>query len=505
MYQDGLENSRNADPKADNASHEEKRQSAQEGNKNPPFHAKSGLLRRLLLILDIATVTFAFLLTLLRVPAMWPENGIDPADHYGLLPIILVTFVVCRNLMGRKLKLGPASMSSQIFSLFREMAVTVGVLLILVFLLKMTFVSRLVVGWFAVTSIVLLVGSRLLIYWWYFVHERNAVEQALNVLIIGSGRRAHVLARRLQESFEWNVNVVGYLDPEGKSMGRRSGDKILGHVNEIKSVLRDHVIEEVIIAVPRSMLGDVQMIVDSCEEEGVRLLFMADLYEVKAQKVHLAMVGDIPLLGFEFVSRNQNALIAKRIFDIVVTLASMPLILPILLITALAIRLDSKGPILFVQDRVGLHKKLFPMYKFRSMVVDAEERMKEIEHLNEAEGANFKIKDDPRITRVGRFIRKMSIDELPQLINVLKGDMSLVGPRPMSLRDVSNFDKGIQRKRFSVRPGITGLWQVSGRSNLTFDQWIELDLEYIDHWSFGLDIRILLRTIPVVLMSRGAV
>ena len=281
--------------------------------------------------------------------------------------------------------------------------------------------------------------------------------------------------------------------------------QILGHVDQIKTVLRDHVVEEVIIAVPRSMLGDVADIVESCEEEGVRLLFMADLYDVQAQKVHLAMVGNIPLLGFEFVSRNQNALIAKRIFDIVVTLASMPLILPILLVTALAIRIESKGPILFVQNRVGLHKKLFPMYKFRSMVVDAEERMKEIEHLNEAEGANFKIKDDPRITRVGRFIRKMSIDELPQLINVLKGDMSLVGPRPMSIRDVSHFDKGIQRKRFSVRPGITGLWQVSGRSDLTFEQWIDLDLEYIDHWSFGLDIRILLRTIPVVLLSRGAV
>lgn len=505
MYQDGLDNKRDAEVNEGSATREEKRNSDQERNTRPPFHAKSGLLRRLLLILDVATVTFAFLLTLWRVPAMWPENGIDPLDHYGLLPIIIVTFVVCRNLMGRRLKLGPASMSSQIFSLVWEVAVTVGILLILVFLLKMTFVSRLVVGWFAVTAAVLLVASRLLIYWYYFVYKRHAVEEALNVLIIGSGRRAHVLARRLQQSFEWNVNVVGYLDPEGKSMGRREGDKILGHVDQIKTVLRDHVIEEVIIAVPRSMLGDVQAIVDSCEEEGVRLLFMADLYDVKAQKVHLAMVGDIPLLGFEFVARNQNALIAKRIFDIVVTLVAMPVILPILLVTALAIRLESRGPVLFIQNRVGLHKKLFPMYKFRSMVEDAEERMQEIEHLNEAEGANFKIKDDPRITRVGRFIRKMSIDELPQLINVLRGDMSLVGPRPMSIRDVSHFDKGIQRKRFSVRPGITGLWQVSGRSDLSFDEWIDLDLEYIDQWTFMLDLRILMRTIPVVLLSRGAV
>jgi lipopolysaccharide/colanic/teichoic acid biosynthesis glycosyltransferase len=175
------------------------------------------------------------------------------------------------------------------------------------------------------------------------------------------------------------------------------------------------------------------------------------------------------------------------------------------LFTALAVKLDSKGPVFFIQQRVGLHKKLFPMFKFRSMVVDAEERMKEIEHLNEADGAIFKIEDDPRVTRVGRFIRRTSIDELPQLINVLLGDMSLVGPRPMSIRDVSLFDKAVQRKRFSVRPGITGLWQVSGRSDLPFDRWIELDLEYIDRWNFMADIKILFRTIPAVLKGSGAV
>jgi exopolysaccharide biosynthesis polyprenyl glycosylphosphotransferase len=505
MYQNGLDNKRNEDRHTDTAARDEKRDQAVDGNFNPPFHARSGMLRRLLLILDLATVTLAFMLTLLFVPAIWPENGINRTDHYGLLPIIVVTFVVCRNLLGRKLSLGRATVLLQVISLFREVAVTVAVIVILIFMLNLTFVSRLVVGWFAVTSVALLVSSRLIIYWYYFLHSKNVIDQALNVLIIGSGRRAQILVKRLQESFEWNVNIVGFLDPKGKSMGRREGDEILGHVDQIATVLRDHVIEEVIVAVPRSMLGDVQTIVDSCQEEGVRLLFMVDLYDIQAQKIHLAVAGDIPLLGFEFVSREHNALIAKRIFDIVVTLAAMPLMLPILLITALAIRLDSKGPVLFVQNRVGLHKKHFPMFKFRSMVVDAEERMKDIEHLNEAEGANFKIKNDPRITRVGRFIRKMSIDELPQLINVLRGDMSLVGPRPMSIRDVSQFDKGIQRKRFSVRPGITGLWQVSGRSNLSFDRWIELDLDYINRWSFSLDVKILLKTIPVVLLSRGAV
>jgi lipopolysaccharide/colanic/teichoic acid biosynthesis glycosyltransferase len=169
------------------------------------------------------------------------------------------------------------------------------------------------------------------------------------------------------------------------------------------------------------------------------------------------------------------------------------------------VKLDSPGEIFFVQQRVGLRKRLFPMIKFRSMYRDAEERLKEIEHLNEAEGPIFKMTNDPRVTRVGRFIRKTSIDELPQLFNVLMGHMSLVGPRPMSIRDVDLFDKGIQRKRFSVKPGITCIWQISGRSNLPFEKWLELDLEYIENWNLWLDTKILFKTIPAVVFSRGAV
>ena len=182
----------------------------------------------------------------------------------------------------------------------------------------------------------------------------------------------------------------------------------------------------------------------------------------------------------------------------------MPLVLPFMALVALAIKLDSPGPVFFVQQRVGLRKHLFPMFKFRSMQVDAEEQLKEIEHLNEAEGPIFKMSDDPRVTRVGRFIRKTSIDELPQLFNVLRGEMSLGGPRPMSIRDVDHFDRGIQRKRFSVKPGITCYWQISGRSNLPFEKWLELDLHYIENWSFALDLQILLKTPAAVWKSDGA-
>jgi lipopolysaccharide/colanic/teichoic acid biosynthesis glycosyltransferase len=186
------------------------------------------------------------------------------------------------------------------------------------------------------------------------------------------------------------------------------------------------------------------------------------------------------------------------------TLIFLPFFLPIFGLIAIWIKLDDGGPVFFVQERVGLKKRLFPMFKFRTMRVDAEAMLKDIEHLNEAEGPNFKIANDPRITRAGRFLRHTSLDELPQLINILRGEMSLVGPRPMSIRDVNLFDKGIQRKRFSVKPGITCIWQISGRSNLPFHKWLELDLEYIDTWSLSLDLLILLKTIPVVLLRKGA-
>lgn len=178
---------------------------------------------------------------------------------------------------------------------------------------------------------------------------------------------------------------------------------------------------------------------------------------------------------------------------------------PIFIVAAIAVKVDSRGPVFFCQERMGHNKRRFTMIKFRTMSIDAESRIDEIAHLNEKDGPIFKIKNDPRVTRVGRFLRKFSIDELPQLINVLIGDMSLVGPRPLSIRDALAMEQSWQKRRFSVKPGMTCLWQISGRSNLDFDQWVELDLEYIDRWSLQLDWMILLKTIPAVIAARGAV
>jgi exopolysaccharide biosynthesis polyprenyl glycosylphosphotransferase len=231
---------------------------------------------------------------------------------------------------------------------------------------------------------------------------------------------------------------------------------------------------------------------------------MADVFDVHVARTRLVALGPIPLLTLEPVAQEEWKLLVKRLMDFTVAALMVPLLLPVIGLIAAAIKLDSPGPVFFVQERVGRRKRHFRMLKFRTMVEDAGQRQAEFEHLNEAQGPIFKIANDPRITRVGRFLRRSSLDELPQLLHVLSGEMSLVGPRPMSLRDVDLFDQGIQRKRFSVKPGLTCLWQISGRSDLPFSKWLELDLAYIERWSLGLDLKILFKTLPAVVSGRGA-
>jgi exopolysaccharide biosynthesis polyprenyl glycosylphosphotransferase len=455
-------------------------------------------------VLEYSAVILVYVFAVKAYPLIRSGEMLDEILHLGLLPIVLAGFAASRSLFARKADIQRQTLLVQFSAIFQELLLTASVIMFAVFLLKLDAVSRAVIIVFFATAFVTLIFVRWMVILRYTTHESDAVDNSLKVLVIGSGRRAHMLADQLQRSSVWGIHIIGFLDPRGESAGRRSTDEILGHVDQISQVLRDNVVEDVVVAVPRSMLSDIQAIIDACGEEGVRLNFMADLYDFHAQRIRLDLVNDIPLLGFEPVAREENLLVAKRIFDILATLIALPVLLPVFLVTAICIKLESPGPVLFIQERIGLHKRRFKMYKFRSMVVDAEARIREIEHLNEADGPNFKIKNDPRMTRIGSFIRKTSIDELPQFFNVLLGDMSLVGPRPMSIRDVALFDRGLQRKRFSVKPGLTCLWQISGRSDLSFDDWLRLDLEYIQTWSFWLDIRILFNTVFVVLSGRGA-
>ena len=326
------------------------------------------------------------------------------------------------------------------------------------------------------------------------------------VLIIGSGRRARRFTETLTRWTATPMYIVGYLDPDPARVERSVlGYRILGTISDITRVLKDHVIDEVVMAIPRTMISQAEQIAQACEEEGVKFSVMADLFEVRVQRTQLVEFGQIPMLTHEIVVQAEWKLMMKRAIDIGAVLSALPFLLPVMGIVALAIKLDSSGPIFFLQERVGLKKRRFKMLKFRSMVHGADRMQAEVEHLNEAQGPIFKVANDPRITRVGWWLRRSSLDELPQIFHVLTGQMSLVGPRPMSTRDVDRFDEGIQRRRFSVKPGLTCLWQVSGRSQLPFTEWLRLDLQYIEHWSLRLDFKILWKTIPAVLKGEGAV
>ncbi len=469
------------------------------------FHSKSTYLNRLLAVLDLAVGAFVFILILDAYEYTHPGSNFEYVEHLGVGAVMLTAYAFSGQFIKRENLALRISMKSLVWQSALEIAFALMVVYASIFLFKLEFVSRIVLTSFPILFFLAVVGIRRFLGWWYFRSGRCIGDCSVNVLIIGSGRRARYLAGRLARWSDWGVNVVGFLDPVGVSAGRRKSDEILGHVDQITEILRDNVVEDVIVAVPRNLLGDLQGIITACQEEGVRLCFMADVYDFEAASVTMALVDGVPLITFEPVRRVASMQIVKRMLDLFLILLATPVLLPVCLIIALLVKLDSPGPVLFTQNRVGLFKRPFKMYKFRSMVQDAEQRIAEVEHLNEATGPNFKIANDPRITRVGRWIRRASIDELPQLINVLRGEMSLVGPRPMSHRDVLLFDKGIQRKRFSVRPGITGLWQVSGRSSLSFDKWLSLDLEYIDRWSLSLDLKILMRTIPAVFTGNGAV
>ncbi len=355
---------------------------------------------------------------------------------------------------------------------------------------------------FWIVSLAAMTASRTVLL--YFDRSiRPHLRAKRNLVIVGSGSRAVDVYNEMKSNRDLDYNLVGYVDSDPVD-GYVTADQIIGPINQLEDILMHQEIDEVVIALP--MKSQYQTIADTiatCERVGVQSQYFTHHFGGAVTKKRRAEGRKSGRMVLETVHLDSRRFI-KRFVDFFGALFGIILLSPLLIATALAVKLTSPGPIIFRQQRYGFGKRKFSMLKFRSMVIDAEARQKELEHLNELAGPAFKIANDPRVTPIGNFIRKMSIDELPQLFNVLLGDMSLVGPRPMPLRDVSRFSEAWLMRRFSVKPGLTCLWQASGRSNLDFDRWIELDLEYIDNWSMALDFEILFRTVPAVLKGRGA-
>jgi exopolysaccharide biosynthesis polyprenyl glycosylphosphotransferase len=469
------------------------------------FCEKEKELKWKMLLWDIAIAGMALAGAYgLRVLLPGGEREIDPVAHFSVLPVFLMLMILSLSYYGAYLNPINTTSLEIAWSIASGLGIAFAGLVALMFAMKIEFFSRTVLCLFGILLFLGIIFERFYFVWLInrsFQNERNLHK----VLIIGTGNRALHLVSSLRRSAEKGLDLIGFLDPYSMRVhAQLPKTDIPGTASDIRGILKHNVVDEVIFAITRSMFEDVQQIVRACEEEGIRIRMMADLYDMRVSRMSLMMVGDQPLLTMEPVAIDESKMVFKSAIDFAFSALFILLLLPVIAIIAVAIKLDSRGPAFFVQERVGFHKRQFRMYKFRSMFDGSDTRIHELEHLNEASGPIFKIENDPRISRVGKFLRQTSLDELPQLFNVLKGEMSLVGPRPMSLRDVARFDRSIQRKRFSVRPGLTCLWQISGRSNLPFSKWLELDLEYIDNWNLFLDLKILFKTIPAVLSGSGA-
>jgi len=474
------------------------------------------MLRRLMMFLDALVVVAAFWMayflrahfhTFYKLDIISSEEVIGaPASLQQYMPTLflwILVWVFMLFLNGAYRSIRTRSLLELVWIVVKAGFLSIPAFGGMAFVFKLHFVSRILVAIFLIISSVFLVLEK-----WVFISIiHNVLRRGYNLrrfLIAGTNQRAGKFVDMVKKHPEWGFEIIGLVDDEASKVGKEFfGVEVIGVLVDIPKILRDNVIDEVVFIVPRRWLERVQESIAACETLGVRTHVAADLFNLDIARVQMGSIEDFPLLTFETTFGTEWHLAIKRAVDLFVSAVGLVILLLPLLIVTVLIKLTSAGPVFFRQERVGINGRLFTLYKFRSMSKDAQAKLAEVKHLNEMDGPVFKVKDDPRITSLGRFLRKMSIDELPQLFNVFMGHMSLVGPRPPIPGEVEVYELW-QRRRLSMRPGITCLWQVSGRSNIDFAKWMVLDLRYIDNWSLWLDFKILMRTVPVVLFGIGA-
>lgn len=393
--------------------------------------------------------------------------------------------------------------SVTLWNIVRTSGLTVIFLGSATFIMKMQLASRSYIAVFMITGVVFL-GIEKAIFFKVLQAIHRSGYNLINLLIVGTGRRAQHLIEVVRDHADWGFQIIGLIDDDPKLLGKEVMDyTVIGRIRDITRIIHETVIDRVIFVVPRMWLNRIEDAIRRCEIEGISTAVCVDLYGTTQAKLRQSNFAGIPLIIFQTSVAKEWQLFFKRSLDVFISLLSILLLLPGFLFAALGVKLTSKGPVFFRQMRCGMNGRKFTLYKFRSMFVGAEMRKRELDRQNEMLGPVFKMKRDPRVTRFGRFMRKFSIDELPQLFNVLKGDMSLVGPRPPLPTEVEMYETW-QRRRLSMKPGLTCIWQVSGRSKINFEQWMEMDLHYIDNFSLWSDFKILVRTLFVVVTGYGA-
>ena len=420
-----------------------------------------------------------------------------------LATLLLIISILCWTAIGYWFniyeKLDSAHPRVVLRDTFRQCALGAISLVVAEYMLRLD-LSRSFVALFAIYAWVLLCLFRI-----NFARAIGRVRREFGtahfVMVVGSGESARHLGAALEQSADYGVRLMGFLDDEPGQV-QLAGTYQQHPLSQLPELLRQQVIDEIIFAVDSGKLAAMEEVFLLCDEEGVRTRVVVDFFPHVNSQVYLDRLGSTPLLTFSAAPHDEIRLLLKRVTDILLAAAALVLLLPFMILIALLIPLTSPGPAIFRQERCVLNGRRFVFYKFRSMCDNAEELKASLVHLSQRSTA-FKISNDPRLTRLGWFLRKFSIDEWPQLWNVLKGDMSLVGPRPAVPEEVEMYQRW-QRRRLRMRPGLTCLWAVAGRDALDFETWMKMDMQYIDTWSLALDWKIILRTIPRVLTGRGA-
>jgi exopolysaccharide biosynthesis polyprenyl glycosylphosphotransferase len=415
-----------------------------------------------------------------------------------ILPIWGLVFYAT-GLYGRR---AARSMRTEIARLVRGLTIAALVLFAIVFVAKLEYVSRPVMLGFLLLNGLFLVTGRSVV-------RALVLDNATRRRLIVAGGRDQVLrvAADIDAHRDWGLEVVGLASDGTWDDDEVAGHAVLGGYADVpRMVVGGEVIDEVIFAPGRGRMEELRSLEDvflQLEELGVVTRFVVNFLPRSLSDVSFEEFGGLPLLTFSTAPRDELLLFVRRVADVAVASIMLVILSPVFAAIALAITLSSRGPVLFRQTRCGLRGRPFTFLKFRSMQLDAERLKPALAPFNEMDGPAFKMTNDPRVTPLGRFLRRTSLDELPQLWNILRGDMSFVGPRPAVIEEVRQYEPW-QRRRLSMQPGLTCLWQVSGRNELTFEEWMRLDLEYIDNWSLWLDVKIAVKTIPAVLRGRGA-
>ena len=426
------------------------------------------------------------------------------SSHLSLVGLGTIIWVVLFSLQKSYSNIRLASLWSEVINVLKTVIMGTLILIALIFLFRMPYIPRsLVIVFIVVNSILLMLEKYAMMRFMKVLRSKGY--KIKKVLLVGTGIAAARFVELAKKNHDWGIKIIGFLEFTDENVGNiLNGIKIIGTNKDVLDIMHSQPIDEVLLTVSDEHIGEVSNILNICKVEGVQVRILTDFIKNITDHIQVEMIDGIPVISVDNVPfRSDWMLFIKRTIDLVGSIILIIALSPIFLITAMAVKLSTPGPILYKWNVVGLHKKPFTGWKFRTMYTQADDEKHKLSVQNEMSGPVFKMRNDPRITPIGRFLRKYSLDELPQLWSVFTGDMGFVGPRPAGPHELKNYENW-HRRRLSIKPGITCIWQVNGRNEInSFDEWAELDLEYIDNWSLWLDIKIMAKTIPTVLSGKG--